>query len=194
MLILALIPALPFLSTGLQQAIPDAQLVNPVFEVLVQPSGATQADGHGAAQLLILLYAFVALAPLLRLTLACLNLRHMSRSVIPVSDCIPQRELARVKALLGLRQKLVLSVSREVDSPVSFGMRPAHIVLPPQFRRWSPDVLTDVLMHELCHIRRNDWLMLMGSHVLCALYWFNPLVCLERLSPFLVCSMCSATT
>jgi beta-lactamase regulating signal transducer with metallopeptidase domain len=31
-----------------------------------------------------------------------------------------------------------------------------------------------VLLHELAHVRSGDWLMVVVSHIVCALYWFHP--------------------
>lgn len=179
-LMLALLPVSPFLSAELQRVLPDAGLVSPVFEAVVQSTGAAQSAGSGISNAVVTLYSILALTLLLRLGLACLRLRRMIRSANPVLNSTLHRELAVVKTRLGMRRWVILAVSPDVDSPVSFGFRPAYVMLPPRCNEWSPDVLTDVLIHELCHIRRNDWLMLMASHVLCALYWFNPLVWLAR--------------
>ncbi|MGM0631595.1 MAG: TonB family protein [Pseudomonadota bacterium] len=180
-LMLALMPVLPFLSAGLHRALPESRLVSPVFEVLVRSTeAAARSNGPGLAEVVVTLYVMVALALLLRLGLACIRLRRMRRTATPVEKVELHRELATVKARLGMDRDVVLATSADIDSPVSFGCRPAHVLLPPRSDEWSPDVLTDVLLHELCHIRRHDWLMLMASHVLCALYWFNPLVWLAR--------------
>ena len=54
-------------------------------------------------------------------------------------------------------------------------MRPS-IIVPAVALTWSPARVTAVLRHETAHIRRHDWMLLVGSEVVRALYWFNPLV------------------
>jgi uncharacterized protein (TIGR03435 family) len=50
------------------------------------------------------------------------------------------------------------------------------IVLPRDARGWDPEDLRRAVVHELEHIRRRDWLILCLARVVCALYWFHPLV------------------
>lgn len=40
---------------------------------------------------------------------------------------------------------------------------------------WSDERVRLVLLHELAHIRRADWLAQMAAEILRACYWFNPL-------------------
>lgn len=54
-------------------------------------------------------------------------------------------------------------------------MRPS-IIVPAAALTWSSARVTAVLRHETAHIRRHDWMLLVGSEVVRALYWFNPLV------------------
>ena len=50
-----------------------------------------------------------------------------------------------------------------------------RIVLPPEALDWSDDCARAVLAHELAHVRRHDFAVLLASTVLCAVHWFNPL-------------------
>jgi hypothetical protein len=54
-------------------------------------------------------------------------------------------------------------------------LRPV-ILLPTTAGEWSADLRRQVLLHELAHIRRNDWLMQILIRLICAAYWWNPLV------------------
>jgi beta-lactamase regulating signal transducer with metallopeptidase domain len=78
---------------------------------------------------------------------------------------------------LGLRRLVQLRQS-EADNtlgvPMTWGWRRPVILLPAGTDVWSEDRLRVVLLHELAHIRRNDWLWQMLAHVTCALYWFHP--------------------
>src|SRR5205823_7470003 len=44
------------------------------------------------------------------------------------------------------------------------------------FAGWPEHRQRAVLLHELAHVQRADWLALMLAQVTCALYWFHPLV------------------
>jgi hypothetical protein len=50
------------------------------------------------------------------------------------------------------------------------------IFLPGDASTWSELELQPVLVHELEHIKRNDWLVQVLARSVCAFYWFQPLV------------------
>jgi uncharacterized protein (TIGR03435 family) len=50
------------------------------------------------------------------------------------------------------------------------------IVLPADAPAWTPDDLNRALTHELEHVRRADWVSHCLARLVCAMYWFHPLV------------------
>jgi hypothetical protein len=71
--------------------------------------------------------------------------------------------------------------------PIACGVWRPAIVLPEDAWQWPEDRLRIVLLHELAHIKRYDYLTLVLAQGLCAVYWFNPLawvaarcLCAER--------------
>jgi beta-lactamase regulating signal transducer with metallopeptidase domain len=60
--------------------------------------------------------------------------------------------------------------------PVTWGCRHPRIVVPLTSAEWSADCRRIVLLHELAHIRRNDWLTLLFAECVRAMHWFNPIV------------------
>ena len=50
------------------------------------------------------------------------------------------------------------------------------ILLPADADNWQEERLRAVLLHELAHIQRNDWESQLIAQMMCAVYWFNPLV------------------
>ena len=48
------------------------------------------------------------------------------------------------------------------------------ILLPPDAEDWQPEQRRAVLLHELAHIQRQDWLMQTMAQITCAVYWFSP--------------------
>ncbi|HUK32300.1 MAG TPA: M56 family metallopeptidase [Vicinamibacterales bacterium] len=82
-------------------------------------------------------------------------------------------ELARACRLR--RVPLVL----QSDHPSALGTwgvwRP-KVVLPADARSWPDERIRIVLGHELAHVSRRDWVVQTAAELLCALYWFNPLV------------------
>ncbi len=84
--------------------------------------------------------------------------------------------LARAIRALGEGSRSSLRVSTEVDVPVTFGILASHVLLPSNAREWSDERLYLVLLHELAHVRRRDLLAQAIGLLVCALYWFHPLV------------------
>jgi TonB family protein len=58
----------------------------------------------------------------------------------------------------------------------TWGVTYAKVLLPADALDWPADRIRIVLAHELAHARRGDWIVQLAVEVLCAAYWFNPLV------------------
>jgi beta-lactamase regulating signal transducer with metallopeptidase domain/biopolymer transport protein ExbD len=66
--------------------------------------------------------------------------------------------------------------SSEIAMPLTLGLFPKRIYLPPAWDKWSQDCRHMVIRHEAAHIRRKDGLF-QGIQILTqALYFFHPLV------------------
>ena len=76
----------------------------------------------------------------------------------------------------GLRRPVLLLQSDHPTLLVTWGLHQPTVILPGAARGWPENRVQIVLAHELAHIRRGDWLVLMGAELLRAVYWFNPLM------------------
>lgn len=178
--LLLLLPFLPLLSNGLQATAPLTDMVSPVFEVTVLAGQSTGQHVLNVGTVLLVLYVITSLMLLFRLGRSYYRLTVLHRLALPVETGQVLRELQRCQTSLDIKGPVRVLTSEHIDSPVSFGFRRHTIVLPVNYRDWRESAMTDVLLHELCHLRRNDWLTLMLSHVLCAMYWANPFVWLAQ--------------
>jgi beta-lactamase regulating signal transducer with metallopeptidase domain len=62
-------------------------------------------------------------------------------------------------------------------TPMTWGWLHPVLLLPGGvLEEWPAERLRAVLLHELAHIARLDWLTQVVTQLACALYWFNPLV------------------
>jgi len=75
-----------------------------------------------------------------------------------------------------LRRPLRLMRSAQSVMPMTcLGSRPT-VLLPNNVDRWPADRRYAVVLHELIHIKRRDLLTQILSQLVCAFYWFNPIV------------------
>jgi beta-lactamase regulating signal transducer with metallopeptidase domain len=77
---------------------------------------------------------------------------------------------------LGMRRPVTLMIHPDKTIPVVWGILRCRLLLPAAARHWSGEQLQSVLLHELAHIKRHDTLAQLLAQIVCALYWFNPLV------------------
>ena len=73
-------------------------------------------------------------------------------------------------------QRANVRLSNRITVPMVWGFLRPVILLPVDADQWQTERLRAVLLHELAHIKRWDWTMLMVTQIMCAVYWFNPLV------------------
>ena len=58
--------------------------------------------------------------------------------------------------------------------PVTCGLRRPVVLLPDTLTSHRPEIQRVVLVHELLHVQRRDWIWMMGEEVLRAVLWFHP--------------------
>jgi beta-lactamase regulating signal transducer with metallopeptidase domain len=120
-------------------------------------------------------YAVIALLLLARMLLALMRLVLLTTRARTVTDDQWLQALARTRLRIGLARSPALLVSREIASPISWGVLRPKIVLNTDAVAASAD--TDAIVaHELAHLARADWAKLMLARVSMAVFWFNPFV------------------
>ncbi len=68
----------------------------------------------------------------------------------------------------------------QVEMPVTWGLVHPVVLLPAEATDWNRRRLRIVLMHELAHVRRFDYLPHLLAELTCIAYWPNPLVWIAR--------------
>lgn len=66
--------------------------------------------------------------------------------------------------------------TEKIAIPLTFGLFPKKIFVPPAWHLWSPECRRMVVHHELAHIRRRDGIIRLFQILIQALYLFHPLV------------------
>ena len=101
--------------------------------------------------------------------------RLVRRSVAVASGPLTEAaEVARRK--LGLKTRPSVRDGSLVAVPMTFGILRPIVLVPEGARDWPAERLQAVMLHEMGHIKRRDWVTAMLAEVVCALYWFHPLV------------------
>lgn len=78
---------------------------------------------------------------------------------------------------LGIKRKVKIWVSDLVSSPVTIGfLKPIILVPMAAINQLSTDQLEAVLLHELAHIKRNDYFINLIINFIQTLLYFNPFV------------------
>ena len=156
--------AMPMAPVASEEAIVSSAVTAPAVE-----SGGSW-DDPGILFLLLYLGGVAMVGG--RLLAGLMTLRAWTREAKPVTDAVWLEALERIA---GQGRAIRLLVSVQVDSPLSWGVGKPVILIDRDALMRSGDAEA-ILAHEVAHIRRRDWISLIGSRVAVALFWFNPLV------------------
>lgn len=175
---LLMLPVFALAVPALEIAILPALHAMPATAIPASYSGdmgvsAAPASAYSPHDLGIALYGAGGMFVLFRLIVGLLTLRRWTRMARPVAD--PRWTAAAARAGAMVRRPVRLLVSSRVAAPLSWGIVPAWILIGPESER-HVDQADAVIAHEMAHIRRLDWPMLVASRVAAAIFWFNPLV------------------
>jgi len=84
----------------------------------------------------------------------------------------PAAELA---GRIGVRRVAFVESDR-VAMPITWGVLRPLILLPRSRSEWPSERMRLVLAHELIHVQQRDCLIQLLMQIVCALYWFHPLM------------------
>lgn len=113
---------------------------------------------------------------LARLVLGAAHLGRMVKRGVPL-EARWQAQLVTLARRLGVRQRVALLGSREVDSPLVIGwVRPVILVPLGALTSLPPRYIEALLLHELGHARRLDYLINLLQAGIEALLFYHPAV------------------
>jgi TonB family protein len=114
------------------------------------------------------------------LALRLVRLATIARAAVTIDDRDLGGCVGRAARRLGIEPGAVRLVrSSAMAVPATWGWYPC-IVIPLTVERWPRRQLEMVLLHELAHVRRRDWLTHMLAELVCAVFWFNPMFWIAR--------------
>ena len=96
------------------------------------------------------------------------------RGALP--DATVDGALRRLARNAGMRRTVIVGIHRQATGPLTCGFLRPIVILPADATEWAEPDLTRALCHELEHVRRWDWLTCCAVRIVCACYWFHPLV------------------
>ena len=156
--------------------IPASWMLPETIEVAsgaVAPVAISAQDAWSFALKLWLSGALILLIRLVISQLALIRWRLKARLLQPGAWA---ETLKYVSAHRRISRSLRVLESPAVVNPCTWGFFRPVLLLPASGDTWSESERRLAVMHELAHIRRNDYVAATLVRVACAIHWYNPLV------------------
>jgi len=133
---------------------------------------------HLHASTVVLVWMLCLLGQLVQLAGGLYHLGQLRRRRVVDPGAQWQERLQVLAAGLGIRKTVLLIQSVYVSVPVTFGfLKPSILVPLGMLSNLPADQVETILLHELAHIRRNDYLANLLLHITEAVFFFNPGLC-----------------
>lgn len=122
------------------------------------------------------LYLFAASWMVSRVVMSYRRLRRLKKDSAPLSGA-HQTRFEELLKVCGIRRAVSLAASREIAMPLAAGLGNAVILIPQKLvDELTEEEFSQILLHELAHIRRyDDWTNLFQK-IAEAIFFFHPVV------------------
>ena len=185
------IPQISNLDRGISSSGSDQVIIEPVDaeprtapRSPLIPSGVQRSPEHANSNgtvpiefMVLSVYVLGACILLGRLALGLCQLRRLRRRTRQNLEPEWSNDLAKICQALGLTRPIELCTSAEFSTPLTFGWRRPLLVIPKSLQSVaSPAQRRAILLHELIHILRCDFVIQLGLQFACAVYWCQPLI------------------
>ena len=146
----------------------DAQPTEPAQVGASAPSSPTMAGRLSMAGMLFAAWLLGVALCLWPVVMGCWRIRSLRRSGLPWQ---------RGQAMAVTRDRRVdVLLHESVPGPMTCGILRPCVMLPIDSQTWTDEDLRRALVHELEHVRRRDWVSQCLARMICACYWFHPMV------------------
>lgn len=126
---------------------------------------------------LVAIYVAGVAVMTIKLTLDLVQLQQIRKKQVFPMDDVWQKHLQKLSAQLRIPRKVELLVSQYIQVPVMIGFLKPVILLPvAMFNNLTEEQLEAILLHELAHIKRNDYLLNIFQSIVETILFFNPFV------------------
>ncbi len=112
---------------------------------------------------------------LARLAAGLYGARRLTREGREFEDSAWQRLFHRFVYAVRLKRRVDIKAHPEVIVPLTWGFRRPVVILPEGARDWTEDERSSALFHELSHVKRGDFLVMLFVRLSLAVFWLNPL-------------------
>ncbi|MCG8649121.1 MAG: M56 family metallopeptidase [Pirellulales bacterium] len=131
----------------------------------------------GIRALISIFYFLGVIGFAIRLLSSSCDLARMIRGADKVASGVWIDTVAEYRKRLGIRRPVAVLHCREISTPLTVGIFRPLIIIPSSILNQPAGAIVNVvLLHELTHIARRDYLALIGAKTTELLYWFNPLL------------------
>jgi len=157
--------------------IPATHAAPPPERLGREPVGAAadwQRSGYEPPDWLLMAWMGSAALFLLPMAIGTWQVMALRRSALPWRQ--GQARVDRLAASTGIATQVELLIDESLPGPMTCGLFRPAILLPKDAQYWESADLDRAIVHELEHVRRRDWMSLGMARVVCAVYWFHPLV------------------
>jgi beta-lactamase regulating signal transducer with metallopeptidase domain len=142
----------------------------------VQTSAPTVPRAIRVDQAVIAVWAAGALLSLSLLIAGALKLRRVASGSSPIPRPAWTAAGDEIASAYGLTRPVTLLQSGHPTLLVTWGILRPKVIFPSVAHAWTDGRIRVVLGHELAHVRRGDWAVLIAGALLRCVWWFNPLV------------------
>lgn len=132
-------------------------------------------DASPINSLLAVLWSAGLIVLFLRLAVGLIGAVKLTAQGTALGDPAWRVLLERFRALVSLRRNIRLKSHPEVLVPLTWGWRKPVVLMPAGADAWTEEQRSSALFHELSHIKRADFLVMLLVRTSLAAFWFNPL-------------------
>jgi bla regulator protein blaR1 len=189
--VLLALPVVAILAPPIRVSLPIAQRQNNGVALpvpAIDPESVATQTRNGAAvsaaapisrrimlpQLFRLAWAIGMVISLLPLAIGLSQVRRLRRTALPWRR--GQSLAARFSAEASTGRRVEVLLHESIAGPMTCGAIHPVIVFPIEAENWDDGDLYRAIAHEIEHVNRADWLTHCLARVVCAAYWFQPLV------------------
>ncbi|MGB8952821.1 MAG: M56 family metallopeptidase [Candidatus Aminicenantales bacterium] len=112
---------------------------------------------------------------IVRVAVGLLGAFRLTREGETVHDPLWRILLERFLVTIHLKRTVRLKSHQEVLLPLTWGFFRPVVLIPASFEDWTEDQRSSALFHELSHVKRADFLVMVLVRLSLAVFWFNPL-------------------